>query len=146
MNAQSIIEAIGLGDLTGDDILAAQLIILAASFGLFTISLVMMIVASKSARGARRARAEAEGYLRSAQDFAVEARQLSAHRDKAAARGMPAADAPTPIRVSARETTPEANIEIMELKPSDVVSNRNLDAAKDAVTVLRPMSRWRRRG
>jgi hypothetical protein len=146
VNAQSIIEAIGLGDLTGGDILAIQLIILAASIGLFAISLVMMIVASKSARGARKARADAEGYLRSAQDFAVEARQLSAHRDKAAARGMSAGDAPSPIRVSARETTPEADIEIMDLKPSDVVSNRNLDAVKESVTVPKRVSRWRRRG
>lgn len=145
MNAQSIVEALGLGDLAAGDLLAVQLAILAATFGLFAISLVIMIVASKSASGARAARAEAEAQLRSAQDFAVEARQLAAQLDRAAARGRASVDAPAPIRVSARETTPEADVEIMELKPSDAVSNRNLDAAKDSVTIPRGLMRRRRR-
>jgi hypothetical protein len=140
MDAQKIVDAVGLGGLAAGDILAVQLIVLAATFVLFGVSLIMMIAALRSAGGAHKARSEAEGLLRSAQDFTVEARQLSAQRDRYAA-----ADAPAPIRVSARETTPEADVEVIDLKHSDVVSNRNLDAAKEQVTVPRGLTRRRRR-
>jgi hypothetical protein len=55
----------------------------------------------------------------------------------------PGTNADRPVRVSARETTAEADVEIIDLKHNDVVSSRNLDAAKDSATV--PSSLLRRR-
>lgn len=133
MSGESIASALGLGELFAQDVLAVQLIILAATIAAFVFSLALMIMAGRSATSARRSRAEAEGLLRSAQDFAVEARQLAAkfERGPATTDAKPAAP---PTRVSARETTPEAEIEIISLKEQDRAA-RNLEAAKDAASV-----------
>src|SRR3990167_5593566 len=106
MNAEAIMQALGMGGLIGRDVLGVQLAILAGTAALFVLSLAMMIMAGRAAGGARKARREAESFLRNAQDVVVEARQLSAQIERASARGK--ADAKAPIRVSARETTPEA--------------------------------------
>ncbi len=139
MSAESFVSALGLGGLFATDIMAVQLIILAATVGSFVFSLALMVMAGRSANSARRARAEAEGLLRSAQDFAVEARQLSAKIEKggeraSAASAEPAARPAQPIRISASETTPEAEVEFLTLKEQDRAS-RNLEAAKDAASV-----------
>ena len=137
MSAESVVTALGLGELFATDVLAVQLVILAATVAAFVFSLALMVVAGRAASSARRARGEAEGLLRSAQDFAVEARQLAAKIEKGGER-VSAADAKTrpapPTRVSARETTPEAEVEIITLKEQDRAA-RNLDAAKDSVSV-----------
>lgn len=138
MSAESVVSALGLGELFATDILAVQLIIFAATIAAFVFSLALMIMAGRSANSARRARGEAEGLLRSAQDFAVEARQLAAKMEKGGERVSAAADTnPRPAqatRVSARETTPEAEVEIITLKEQDRAA-RNLEAAKDAASV-----------
>lgn len=139
MSAESIVAAIGLGELFATDILAVQLVILAATIAAFVLSLALMIMAGRSAKAARRARGEAEGFLRSAQDFAVEARQLAAKLDKgggerASADADPKARPAPPTRVSARETTPEAEVEIITLKEQDRAA-RNLEAAKESASV-----------
>lgn len=138
MSAESVVTALGLGELLATDVLAVQLVILAATVAAFALSLALMILAGRSASTARRARAEAEVLLRSAQDFAVEARQLAAKLDKGGERVSAAADpkprpAP-PTRVSARETTPEAEVEIITLKEQDRAA-RNLEAAKESASV-----------
>ena len=133
MNAEAILQSIGLGGLFGRDVLGVQLAILAATAALFVFSMAMMIMAARSAGGARKARLDAESRLRSAQDIVVEARQLSAQIDRAAARAK--SDGRAPVRVSAREPTPEAGIDIIDLDKSDAVSSRNLDAAKEAASV-----------
>lgn len=133
MNAEAIFRALGLSGIVERDILGVQLAILAATAALFAFSLAMTIMAAKSAGGARKARHEAEGHLRSAQDIVVEARQLSAQIDRATARAK--GDSGAPMRVSARQTTPEAEIDILDLDRSDAVASRNLDAAKDAASV-----------
>lgn len=144
MRAEAILQSIGLGGLLGLDVFAVQLAVLAATAALFAFSLAMMIMAARSAGGARKARHEAEVHLRSAQDVVVEARQLSAQIDRATARSKN--DGPPPIRVSARETTPEAEIDIIDLGKSTVVSSRNLDAAKEAASVPKGLlDRTRRR-
>ncbi len=144
MSAESVLSTLGLGELLARDFLAVQLVILAATGGLFAMSLAMMIMAARSAGGARKARTDAEAQLRSAQDFVVEARQLSAQIERGASRPVASAAAsPPPIRVSARETTPEAEIEIINARHDDgaaspaerKLGNRNLDAAKEAATV-----------
>jgi len=132
MSAESISSLLGLGELFATDILAVQLVILAASVGAFVFSLALMVMTGRSATAARRARAEAEGLLRSAQDFAVEARQLAAKFERAGERGP--GETAQPTRVSARETTPEAEIEIISLKEQDRAA-RNLEAAKEAASV-----------
>jgi hypothetical protein len=142
MTVESIFSAFGLGDLLALDALAVQFVVLAATAGLFVLSLAMMIMAARSAGAARRARGEAESYLRNAQDVVVEARQLSAKIERSMA-AKPGTNADRPVRVSARETTAEADVEIIDLKHNDVVSSRNLDAAKDSATV--PSSLLRRR-
>jgi hypothetical protein len=138
MSGETIASALGLGELFAQDVLAVQLIILTATVAAFVFSLALMIMAGRSATGARRARAESEGLLRSAQDFAVEARQLAAKFERAPERVSAAADprpaSSSPTRVSARETTPEAEIEIISLKEQDRAA-RNLEAAKDAASV-----------
>ncbi|MDZ7627520.1 MAG: hypothetical protein U5J99_03805 [Parvularculaceae bacterium] len=139
MSAESLVTAIGLGELFATDLLAVQLIVLAATVASFVVSLALMIMTGRSATGARRARAEAEGLLRSAQDFAVEARQLAAKVERieksASVAAAPESKAAAPAtRVSARETTPEAEIEIISLKEQDRAA-RNLDAAKEAASV-----------
>ncbi len=147
MSAESIVNAFGLSELLARDYLAVQLIVLAATAGLFVLSLAMMIMAARSAGGARKARGEAESYLRNAQDVVVEARQLSARIERAMASSpRPETSASNrPIRVSARETTAEAAVEILDLKDADAVSSRNLDAAKDGATVPSGLLRRRRR-
>lgn len=131
MSGEMIASALGLGGLFAQDVLAVQLVILAATVASFVFSLGLMIMTGRSATRARRARAEAEGLLRSAQDFAVEARQLAAKFDRVSAPENPTT---SPTRVSARETTPEAEIEIINLEEQDRAA-RNLDAAKDAASV-----------
>ena len=137
MSVDAVAAALGLGELFATDVLAVQLVILAATVAAFVLSLALMVMAGRSANNARRARAEAEGLLRSAQDFAVEARQLAAKLDKGE-RVAASPDAKTrvapPTRVSARETTPEAEVEIITLKEQDRAA-RNLEAAKEAASV-----------
>lgn len=139
MSAESVLSILGLGELMATDFLAVQLVILAATIAAFVLSLALMIFSGRSAVASRRARAEAEGLLRSAQDFAVEARQLAAKFDRSAEKtsaNAPQTSArPNPsTRVSARETTPEAAIEIITLREQDRAA-RNLEAAKDAASV-----------
>lgn len=138
MSAESVVTALGLGELFATDILAVQLVILAATVAAFVFSLALMVMAGRSASTARRARVEAEGLLRSAQDFAVEARQLAAKFEKGGERvsasAEPKARPAPPTRVSARETTPEAEVEIITLKEQDRAA-RNLEAAKEAASV-----------
>lgn len=133
MSAESVVRLLGLGELLGGDFLAVQLLVLAATAGLFAMSLALMIFAARSAGGARKARIEAEAHMRSAQDLVVEARQLSAQIDRASSRNNASTDyaAAKPIRVGSRETTPEAEVEIIEAKHG----SRNLDVAKEAATV-----------
>lgn len=139
MSGEALASALGLGELFAQDIIAVQMIILAATVAAFVFSLALMIMAGRSATGARRARAEAEGLLRSAQDFAVEARQLAARVErieKSVSAAAPEAKTPSApaTRVSARETTPEAEVEIISLKEQDSAA-RNLEAAKEAASV-----------
>lgn len=134
MNFEAFFQSLGLGDIIERDVVAVQLLVLGATAGFFAISLAMMVMAARSAGAARRSRAEAENFLRSAQDIVVEARQLSAQFERAAARSASAGDAPHPIRVGSRETTPEADIEVID---------RNLDAAKESATV--PKGLWRKK-
>ncbi len=138
MSGESLASALGLGELFAQDVIAVQMIILAATVSAFVFSLALMIMAGRSATSARRARAEAEGLLRSAQDFAVEARQLGAkvERIEKSASASPEGKAPSApaTRVSARETTPEAEVEIISLKEQDRAA-RNLEAAKEAASV-----------
>lgn len=138
MSAESVVTALGLGELFATDVLAVQLIILAATIAASVSSLALMIFAGRSANFARKMRRESEVILRSAQDFAVEARQLAAKFDRNGEHVAASADqkphpAP-PTRISARETTPEAEVEIMTLKDQDRAA-RNLEAAKDAASV-----------
>jgi hypothetical protein len=134
--AQGVFDAFGLGEFLARDILGVQLVILAATAALFAFSLAMMVMASQSAGRARKARLDAEASLRSAQDVVVEARQLSAQIDRASSRlkSGPAGDMRAPTRVSARETTSEADVEFVEAR-AEAVSHRILDAAKESATV-----------
>jgi biopolymer transport protein ExbB/TolQ len=137
MTDEMIASALGLGEVFAQDVLAMQLVILAATVAAFVFSLAMMVMTGRAATSARRARAEAEGLLRSAQDFAVEARQLAAKLDRGAERAAASPDAKPaapPTRVSARETTPEAEVEIISHEEQDRAA-RNLEAAKEAASV-----------
>lgn len=138
MTLQTIAEALGLGGLVGRDILVVQIAVLFAMVFLFALSAAMLLIASRAARGARKARAEAEACLRSAQDVVVEARQLSVQIERATSRSNVAGvDLAKPIRVGARRTTPEADVNIKSAQLSDAVSVRNLDEAREASTVPR---------
>ncbi len=145
MSAEGVLGALGLGELLARDYLAVQLIVLGATGGLFALSLAMMVMAARSAGGARKARGDAEALLRNAQDVVVEARQLSAKMERSGAKSASAERHGQPVRVSARQTTDEAEIEILDLKHADL-SSRNLDAAKELVTVPKGLlGRSRRR-
>lgn len=133
MTAEAVLQSLGLSEMLSRDVLGVQLAVLAATAALFVFSLAMMIMAARSAGGALKARREAESYLRHAQDVIVEARQLSAQIERAAARSKD--NNAAPVRVSARETTPEADVEVIGLNKSNAVSTRNLDAAREASTV-----------
>lgn len=143
MNAEAVLQSLGLGEVLSRDVLGVQVAVLTATAALFVFSLAMMIMSARSAGGARKARHEAESYLRHAQDVVVEARQLSAQIERATARSK---DNAAPVRVSARETTPEADIEVIDLNKPNAVSTRNLDAAKESSTVPKGLlGRSRRR-
>ena len=155
MSAESVVTMLGLGDLLGRDLLAVQIIVLGATAGLLVLSMAMMIMAARSAGGARRARLEAEAQMRSAQDLVVEARQISVQIDRGEAKRSAASDHPKrPIRVSARETTPEAEVEIISGKhrcgadssAERDLKSRNLDVATEAATVPKGLLGLRRRG
>lgn len=123
----------------------ALLLALTAASLVFCLS--MAVLAARAAKSARQARAEAEAALRSAQDFVVEARQLSARIDRA--QSNPASinqsgAAPLPIRVSSRATTSEADVKIEQRRAPGIVakgaknavpSSRDLDAARESATV-----------
>ncbi|MEZ5922189.1 MAG: hypothetical protein R3C60_12685 [Parvularculaceae bacterium] len=103
-----------------------------------------MILAGRAAGSARTSKKEAETILRSAQDLVVEARQLSSRMERVHA-SSPSDDRPrAPVRVSARETTPEAEVEVLDLAERDV-AGRNLSAAKDGSTVPQMKKGYRRR-
>lgn len=143
MTVETMIEAAGLGGLLSLDTLGVQLLILAATVAAFVFSLALMVMAGRAAGAAKAASREAEAYLRSAQDMVVEARQLAARerhetgRTSASEAAEPAgARRAAPIRVSARETTAEAEVEIVTLKDSDrAAGERALDAAAESATV-----------
>lgn len=143
MSADRIMEALGLGELLARDVLAVQLIVLAATAVIFAMAVAILLMAAQATGRARRARLEVETHLRSAQDAVVEARQISAQFERAKARAAASEMAP-PIRVSARETTPEAEVVIFDDKRSDAVSSRNLAAAKESATVPKKLLRRRR--
>lgn len=149
MSVESFLASLGLGELLARDALAVQAIIMVATVFLFALSMAMMVLAARSAGGARRARGAAEAFLRNAQDAVVEARQLTAKMERAAARPRAgAADddrRAAGVRVSARETTDEAEIEILDLSHSDAVAARNLDVAKEAAIVPKGLVRRSRR-
>jgi len=145
MTAESFLVALGLGDLLARDYLAVQVLILAVTVFLFAITLATMIMSSRSAGGARKARVEAEALLRNAKDVMVEARQISAKIERAAAVKRPDGSAAgAPIRVGAAGTTKEAEIEIIDLKQADAVSHRDLDAARESAAVPKGLLRRRR--
>lgn len=147
MSVESMLDAFGLGEMLARDLLAVQLIILAATAAVFALSLAIMLLAARSAGRARKARLEAESILRNAQDFVVEARQISAQIDRAMARAKAGgAEGSAPIRVGARQSTPEAQVDIIDKSRSDAVSNRNLDAARESATVPSGLLGRRRRG
>ena len=129
------LQSIGLGDILGRDVLGVQLLVLAATAALFVLSLAMVIIAARAAGVARKDRRETEGHLRAVQDVVVEARQLSAQIDRATARKAAEIDATAPIRVSARQTTAEAEVELIDMKRTDATSARNLEAARESATV-----------
>ena len=138
MSLETIVQALGLGGLVGRDILAVQIAILFAMVFLFALSAAMMMTAGRAARGARKAKMEAEACLRNAQDVVVEARQLSGQIERATSRSnIAGVDRAKPIRVGARQTTPEADVNIKSAQLSDAVSVRNLDEAREASTVPR---------
>lgn len=147
MSVESALNALGLSELLARDYLAVQLIVLAATALLFVMSLAVMMFAARSAGGARKARSEAETILRHAQDTVVEARQIAAKIERANGRSHSDASASgrpaQPVRVSARETTAEADVEIVDLKRTDAVSSRNLDAAKESASVPKSLLRGR---
>lgn len=145
MSAESLVST--LADYMGGDYLLVQLAILAATGVIFVLSVAMMILAARSAGGARRARSDAESYLRNAQNVVVEARQLSAKIERAMAarpRGESGDEKGHPVRVSARETTAEAEVEIVASKKADTASTRDLDAARESATVPSGLLRRRR--
>lgn len=145
MTSESFLAALGLGDLLARNSLAVQMIVLAATAFLFALSFAVMIMSSRSAGAARKSRAEAEALLRNAQDVVVEARQISARIERSAALQRPAASASgSPIRVSAAETTTEAEVEFIDLNRGDAVPNRDLDAARESAIVPRGLFRRRR--
>jgi biopolymer transport protein ExbB/TolQ len=131
MSAESVLGALGLREFLAEDFLAVQLVVMAGTAAFFVFSMAMMIMAARSAGSARRARKDAEAQFRKAQDVLVEARQISAQIERAAGRRM-AADAHAPIRVGAKDTTPEAEVEIIA---------ENLDAATEAATVPKSLLR-----
>lgn len=112
---------------------------------LFISSLVICMMAFQAAGAARKARNEAKGYLKSAQDLALEVRHLTAQVEKATHKRATAASS-GPVRVGASETTEEAEISIIDA-PTDESSydeddrlaneanGRTLEEAKKAATV-----------
>lgn len=142
-----MLHTLGLGELISRDVLGVQLLVLAGTVILLVASVAMMILSARSAGAARRARMDAEACLRNAQDVVVEARQLSAQIDRAASKAAAAGvDAPRTVRVGARETTPEAEIDIATARLAGAVSTRNLDEARESATVPKGLlGRMRRR-
>lgn len=136
----------GFDELSGARLLAAEIGILGATLFVFFLSLIAMALSARFASGARRARADAEARLRSAQDLVVEARQLSAQIDRAAARAEGRAHRPEArLRVAAREGADEADVDIVKSGAADAVTARNLDAARDGASVPRLMAGAKRR-
>ena len=144
MSVESLLAALGLSEVLAGGVTAVEFGLVVGSVLAFAGSLALMILAGRAAGSARASKREAESILRSAQDLVVEARQLSSRMERAHASG-PSDDRPrAPVRVSARETTPEAEVEVLDLAERDV-AGRNLSAAKDGSTVPQMKKGYRRR-
>ncbi|HNR77281.1 MAG TPA: hypothetical protein PKM48_09140 [Parvularculaceae bacterium] len=139
MDMETVLEALGWGELVARDVLGVQLLVLTATTAAFAFSLALAILAARAAKRSLKARAEAETCLRSAQDLVVEARQLSAQIDRAATRNAAGVEKGAPVRVSARQTTPEADVAIER----EAAADKNLGAAAESASV--PKGLWRRR-
>jgi len=143
MSVESLLAALGLSEVLAGGVTAVEFGLVVGSVLAFAGSLALMILAGRAAGSARSSKREAESILRSAQDLVVEARQLSSRMERAHASGPD--DRPrAPVRVSARETTPEAEVEVLDLAERDV-AGRNLSAAKDGSTVPQMKKGYRRR-
>lgn len=131
-----MLSVLGLDGLSGDRLLAIELGVFGATVLVFLMSLIVMIVSARFAGKTRRAKADAEARLRTAQDLVVEARQLSAQIERAAARAEGRAHRPDArTRVAARDAAIEADVDIQKLGSADAVSVRNLDVARDSASV-----------
>ena len=82
----------------------------------FTASIAFSMMAFRAVGQAKQAKAEADAAKRSAQDFAVEVRHLTAQVERAltnAEAGGAATLKTNPVRVGARRDTEEAEVEIL---------------------------------
>lgn len=133
---------------------ATQIMILAITLLLFFAAISLCVLAFRAVGAARRLRQEVDAQFRSVQDLAVEVRHLTAQVENAVARRASVPEAPPSrtARVGASETTPEADIEIVQEEPersaadkaedekaepaddADPMSTRMLDAARRAAT------------
>ena len=82
--------------------------------------------------------------MRQAQDLVVEARQLTSQMDRANARNAAGGAIGGPMRVSARHSTPDADVEIERIEHNES-ADRNLGAAAESASVPKGLLRFRRR-
>lgn len=127
MALHDFLASLGFEEFLTKDIFTAQVGVLAATAFFFAGSLVLCLMAFRAARAAGRSRSEAQAHFRSAQDLAVEVRRLTAQVEKATTRRAAASVPSTPMRVSAAETTEEAEvvIEAAEEAPEPVEGAEN---------------------
>ncbi|MEZ5896053.1 MAG: hypothetical protein R3C40_01590 [Parvularculaceae bacterium] len=146
MPVNEFLASVGLGGLKEADVMLVQMGILAVTVILLVLALTFVGMAFRASGRADRALAVTKNHLRTIQDLTVEVRQLSAQTERTASKRYAATRAePTdviaPLRVGARETTPEADVLILEDADQAVDGNsrRNLEAARESATVPRSL-------
>ncbi|MGE0408505.1 MAG: hypothetical protein AB7P23_04485 [Amphiplicatus sp.] len=137
MDLQGFLSALGLGDLVAKDFFALQLGAMTLTFLLFLGSLALCVLAFRAAGGASRARRGAETQQRAAQDLAVEIRHLAAQIERSKNRRAAVSAPFSPVKMSAAETTAEAEIEVLRAPDAQTPEGGDpaLDEARRAASV-----------
>ncbi|MFQ5562849.1 MAG: hypothetical protein ACE5FO_04690 [Parvularculaceae bacterium] len=135
MGYEQVLARLGLGGLSGPDVFAAQIFLLAFTLVLFIGAIALCILAFRAVGAARRLREDVDTQFRAVQDLAVEVRHLTAQVEKAVTRRTSVPETPSrSARVGAAATTPEAEVEVSTDERNARSRNQERDEAAAQTT------------
>ena len=150
MSFDQFIAAFGLGDLVVEDFFLVQIGVLSGTALLLLVALIFVFLTFKAARGAKRAESEAQQHFATVQNLVAEMRDLHQKSERQiedfqlAAQDAQVAQLGTNggVRVSASETTPEAEIDVLTEETCEIpqgetseATEKDLASARDAASI-----------